>query len=94
MILLTITFALGIILQNIWRRVVDDVLINISPSNILPIVLKPERLSGWFCPLWASMGQGWYQKLYPVNGKGGGGGGGGGEGGSAIKICRFQQSTV
>ena len=43
MILLTITFELGIILQNIWRRVVGNVLINISPSNILPIVLKPDR---------------------------------------------------
>ena len=41
--LLTITFELGIILQNIRRRVVGNVLINISPSNILPIVLKPER---------------------------------------------------
>ena len=31
------------ILQNIWRRVVGNVLINISPSIILPILLKPER---------------------------------------------------
>ena len=41
--LLIITFQLGIILQNISRRVVDNVLIHISPSNIVPIVLKPER---------------------------------------------------
>ena len=62
MILLTITFELGIILQKIWRRVVGNVLINISPSNILPIVLKPERFlqncqAGFgFGPLWALMG--------------------------------------
>ena len=31
------------ILQNISRRVVGNVLINISPSDILPILLKPER---------------------------------------------------
>ena len=31
------------ILQNIWRSVVGNVLINISPSIILPILLKPER---------------------------------------------------
>ena len=35
MVLLTITFELRMILQNIWRRVVGNVLINISPSNIL-----------------------------------------------------------
>ena len=32
-----------IILQNIWRRVVGYVLINISPWNILPIMHQPER---------------------------------------------------
>ena len=31
------------ILQNISRRIVGNVLIIISPSNILPILLKPER---------------------------------------------------
>ena len=41
MILWTITFELRMILQNICRRVVGNVLINISPSNILPIMLKP-----------------------------------------------------
>ena len=41
MILWTITFELRMILQNISRRVVGNVLINISPSNILPIMLKP-----------------------------------------------------
>ena len=30
------------ILQNISKRVVGNVLINISPSNILPIMLKPK----------------------------------------------------
>ena len=43
MIFLTITFELGIILQNIRRRVVGIVLINISPSNILPIMLYAAR---------------------------------------------------
>ena len=32
------------ILQNICGRVVGNVLLNISPFNILPIVLKHERL--------------------------------------------------
>ena len=31
------------ILQNIWRRVVGNVLINISPSNIFPNMLLPQR---------------------------------------------------
>ena len=43
MILLTITLELRMILQNISRGVVGSVLMNISPSNILPIVLKSER---------------------------------------------------
>ena len=29
--------------QNIWRRVVSSFLINISPSNIFPTMLSPER---------------------------------------------------
>ena len=41
MILLAIPLILRIILQNIWRRVVDDVLINISPSNIFLTFLLP-----------------------------------------------------
>ena len=44
MILLTITFELRMISQNIWRRVVGNVLINISPSNIFLTLLLPV----WF----------------------------------------------
>ena len=43
MLLLTITWKSRIILQNIWRRVVDSSLINISPSNIFLIFLLLER---------------------------------------------------
>ena len=38
-----ITFELRMILQNILRRVVGNVLINISPPNILPIMMQFER---------------------------------------------------
>ena len=43
MILLTITFEMGMILQKIWRGVVGNVLTIISHSNILPILQKSER---------------------------------------------------
>ena len=43
LILLAIILELKIILQNIWRRVVGKVLINISPSNILLIMLLLAR---------------------------------------------------
>ena len=43
MILLTITSELSLILQNIWRRVVGNVLNNISHSNIFPVLLLPAR---------------------------------------------------
>ena len=42
-ILLTITFELHEILQNISRKVVGNVLINISPSNIFSNMLSFER---------------------------------------------------
>ena len=44
LILLTITLKKIIILQNIWRRVVDNILINISPSNIVLIILLAASL--------------------------------------------------
>ena len=31
------------VLQDIWGRVVGNVLLSISPSNIMLVVLKPER---------------------------------------------------
>ena len=43
MILLTITFKLMMISQNISRRVVGNVLVNISPSNISLTMLSPAR---------------------------------------------------
>ena len=52
MILLTITWKLRMILQNIWRRVFGHVLINISPPNIFPNMFLSEifhtELSGCF----------------------------------------------
>ena len=41
MILKAITLKLRIILQNIWRRVVGNVLMNISPSNTFLTLLLP-----------------------------------------------------
>ena len=41
MILLTITLKLRMILQNISRGVVGNVLINVSPSNIFLTLLLP-----------------------------------------------------
>ena len=38
--LLTITWELSLILQNVWRRVVGKVLINISPANIFPLLIR------------------------------------------------------
>ena len=43
MLLLTITWKSRIILQNIWRRVVDSSLMNISPPNIVCKFLLLER---------------------------------------------------
>ena len=43
MILLAITLELRIILQNISRRVVGYVLMNVSPSNIFQIMLVSDR---------------------------------------------------
>ena len=43
MILLAITLKLGMILQNISRRVVDNVLNAISPPTIFPNILLPAR---------------------------------------------------
>ena len=40
-ILLTITSKFKISLQNIWRKVVGNVLINISPWNIFPTLFSP-----------------------------------------------------
>ena len=42
-ILLTITLKLRKVLQNIWRRVVGDVLPDISPSNIFLTMPFPAR---------------------------------------------------
>ena len=42
MILLIITSELSILLENIWRRVVGNVLMYISPSNIFPNMLLAE----------------------------------------------------
>ena len=44
MIILTIPLKLRVVLQNIWRRVVVNVLIKISPSNIFLTFLLPT----WF----------------------------------------------
>ena len=38
--LLAITFELRLILQNVRRKVIGNVLINISPLHILPIAVK------------------------------------------------------
>ena len=46
-ILLTVILKMNITLQNIWRRFVGLVLINISPSNIFPIMLFPESYKSW-----------------------------------------------
>ena len=43
MILLTITLKLRMVLQNIGRSVVGNVLINISPSNIFLTLLFPAK---------------------------------------------------
>ena len=43
MLLLMINFDLRMILQNLWRRVVGNVLMNISPSNILLTMLLPTK---------------------------------------------------
>ena len=39
----TITLEIRIIMQNIWRRVVDYILIKVSPSNIFLNMLLPAR---------------------------------------------------
>ena len=44
MILFTVTWELRTILQNIWSRVVDNVLVNISPSNIFLTRLSPKNI--------------------------------------------------
>ena len=59
-ILLTITFTMKMILQNIWRRVVGNVINNISLSNVFPILLLlirliSSKLLGYFGSLWAIM---------------------------------------
>ena len=41
LILMTTIFELRLILQNIWMRVVINILINISPSNIFPNMFLP-----------------------------------------------------
>ena len=59
MILLRVTFDIRMILQNIWRRVVGNVMINILPPNIYQFNLARKissKLSGWFWPVWALMG--------------------------------------
>ena len=43
LILLAINLELKIILQNIWRRVVDNDLINISPSNYFLVMFLPTK---------------------------------------------------
>ena len=45
MIILTITQKSRIILQDIWRRVVGNVLINISPSNMFPYMPLEKRIN-------------------------------------------------
>ena len=43
MIHFTLSWELKFALQKILRRIVGNVLINISPSNIFPTKLLPER---------------------------------------------------
>ena len=51
----TITLEVGMILQNIWKRIVCIVRINISPSNIFPFMLSLEsypqhcQATFWHC---------------------------------------------
>ena len=61
LILLTIILEIKIILQNIWRKVVVNVLINISPSGNFLIMLLPAtfffKIVRLLWRLWALMGQ-------------------------------------
>ena len=42
-LLLTITLRLRMVLQDIWRKVVGNILINSSPSNIFQTLLLPSK---------------------------------------------------
>ena len=46
--ILTITWKWGMLLWNIWRRVVCSVSMNVSPSNLFPAMLSAFRFC-WKC---------------------------------------------
>ena len=61
---LTIASKWGMVLQNMWRRVVGDVMKNISPWNIFPTLLLPAIFIN-FLKLLLADGDWW--SLSPAN---------------------------